>query len=162
MSGRPDLARRDKAFHLYAQYRNMSKVSKELKIPTQTILRWKNEDQWELKLSQLKDRLRSQHEIIEKAKDNVVLEKDLSDLRLIETLEAEVAEAITSKKIQILDWKDAIKTLEFTRKERRLIMGEPTDRPNGEIEVTFTREEDLDKHIDDLKRFIGEKKPDSE
>lgn len=156
MGGIPDFSRREKAFQLYAQYKNMSRVAKELKIPTQTIFRWKNELKWDDKLAQLRDKLRGQHDILEKAKDNFIVEKDLNDIKLIEILEEEVAKAITEKRITITDWKDAIKTLEFTRKERRLLMGEPTDRPAGEIEVSFTREEDLDKHIKELQKIIGE------
>lgn len=157
MAGVPDFARRDKAFRLYAQYKNMSKVSKELKIPTQTLLVWKKQEKWDEKLAQLREKLKGQMEILQKAEDNFVIERDLQKIKLIEILEEEVAKAIEEKKVVIEKWQDVIKTLEFTTKERRLLLGEPTDRTNGAIDVSFMKEEDLDKEIADLRRLIEKK-----
>jgi hypothetical protein len=163
MAGVPDYSRREAAFKLYAQYRNMSRVSKELKIPIQTLHSWKKQEKWQDKLTQLRDKLRTQHDVLKKADENFILEKDLSQLKLLEVLEQEVSKALLGEgrpKIEILEWKDLIKTLEFTAKERRLLMGEPTEREINTLEVPFLREEDLDKHIAELKRYIGEdKKP---
>ncbi len=154
MSGVPDFPRRERAFRLWAQYRNMSKVSKELKIPTQTLLSWKKSEQWEDKLAQLKDKLRGQYDVLKKAEDSFILEKDLAKIKLIEVLEEQVSKAITENRVIIDKWSDIIKTLEFTTKERRLLMGEPTEREINTIEVQGMSEEDLDSHIGDLKKFI--------
>ena len=83
MSGVPDWPRREKAFNYYAQCHNLSKTSKELKIPIQTLTYWKKSEKWDEKLSILKDKLRSQHEILKKAEENFTLESDLGKLKLI-------------------------------------------------------------------------------
>jgi len=160
MSGVPDFSRREQAFRLYAQYRNLSKVSKELKIPTQTLHKWKKDLQWEDKLAQLRDKLRGQVDIIERAKDNLSVAKDIQQLDFIALLEEEVAKAISEKTIVLTSWKDAIATLEYTTKQKRLLLGEVTEREVNSVEVSFTKEEDLDKHIEELQRFItNDKQP---
>lgn len=156
MAGVPDFSRREAAFRLYAEYKNLSKVSKELKIPTQTLNKWKKELKWEDKLALLRDKLRGQQEILDNAKDNFQVAQDLKEIALLELLEEEVADVLKTKRITIRSWRDVITTLEFTKKQRRLLQGEPTEIPKGEIDVTFTREEDLDKHIEELQRLVGD------
>lgn len=155
MSGVPDFSRREKAFHLYAQLKNMSKVAKELKIPTQTLWAWKKSEKWDEKLDQLKDKLRGQYEVLKKAEDDFVLAQDISKVKLIEVLEGEVAKAITEKRVVIDKWSDLIKTLEFTSKERRLLMGETTEIEKNCIEVKGMNEQEIDEHIKDLEKFIS-------
>lgn len=159
MAGVPDVVRRKKAFELYVQYKNMSKVSKELKIPTQTIHKWKTEENWDIKINQLRSKLQSQLDINQKAQDDINVQKDLAKLNALDLLDQKVAEAITSGQVQIRTWKDIISTMEFTTKERRLILGEPTHRGDDAVDVSFTKEEDLDKHIEELKRFFNEPEP---
>jgi hypothetical protein len=113
--------------------------------------------QWEAKLAQLRDKLRGQQEILDNAKDNFQVSQDLNEIKLLQLLEEEVADVLNHKKVGITSWRDVITTLEFTKKQRRLLQGEPTEIPKGEIDVTFTREEDLDKHIEELQRVIGDK-----
>lgn len=153
MSGVPDFSRREKAFKLYAQLKNISQVSKELKIPTQTLHNWKKEEHWDDKLDLLRDKLKTQLDLVKKGEDDLIVHKDMEKLNLLDILEQEVAQAITARGLQINSWKDLIATLEFTTKERRLIMGEPTGREINSIEVSFMREEDLDKEIERLERF---------
>lgn len=157
MAGVPDLAKREAAFKLYAQLKNISRVSKELKIPPQTLHVWKKKEDWDGKLASLKDKLRAQLDTLKKAEEDFIVEKDVNKVKILEVLEAEVAKAITEQKVQITRWDDLIKTLEFCAKERRLLMGEPTERQDGAIEVSFMREEDLDKSIKELNRFLGNK-----
>jgi len=157
MAGVPDFSKREAAFRLYAQYRNLSKVSKELKIPTQTLHKWKKELQWNEKLSQLQDKLRGQKDILDKAADNFIVAKDLTELKLLDFLEEEVADVLNKKKVGINSWRDVITTLDFVKKQRRLLLGETTEIEATTVEVHFTKEEDLDTHIEELQRVIGNK-----
>lgn len=160
MARRRNYADREKAFQLYAKLHcNKSAVGREMGIPVQTIAIWCKEEDWDNKLRALQTKLRSQYEILQKAKDNVVLQNKIGDLNILEAIELKVAEALTrdTGQLQINSMKDAILAMEFVNKEKRLILGEPTER--AFIETTAKNEKQLDDEIDQLTELVRRATP---
>jgi hypothetical protein len=153
MSKLPDLERRRQAFRLYVRYQNLLQVSKELAIPYTTIHNWYKEEQWGQKLKDRQMRLQGSIDVIKKAQDNLILEDQVSELKLLEHLETTVHNIMLTDEVRPSNWKDVIETLKFVFQEKRLILGEPTQRAVNTIDVSSMNEKDLDKAIEDLRRF---------
>ncbi len=153
MARQPDLQTREDAYRLWAKIGNASKVAKEMKINIQTIHVWKKQDRWEERKARMQDKLAGQLQVMERAKENLVLDDAIQGIKLLSYLEEEVAKALITERVVIQSWKDVIDTMKFIQGEKRMILGEPTSRT--EIEVKGMSEKDLDDNIKDLMKFAG-------
>lgn len=157
----PDVERRQTAFRLFVRYRNKSQVSRETGIPVATLHVWAKEDSWELKLSDLQSTLQGQMEVLKDAQNDLVQKDMLTEMQLLEHLQNKISGALLGNLIVPTTWQDVIKGLEFINKEKRLILGNPTERAinHDTIDVTGMKEEDLDRHIARMQSLIGAAKP---
>jgi hypothetical protein len=151
----PDVHRRRQAFRLYVRYQNLLQVSKELGIPYPTLHGWYKEEHWDQQLKDRQERLRGSVDVIKKAQDNLILQDQISELKLLEHLEVTVHNLMLNEEVRPSNWKDVIDTLKFVFQEKRLILGEPTERTVNTIEVSSMSEKDLDKEIENLHRLAG-------
>ena len=151
----PDVDRRRQAFRLYVRYQNLMQVSKETNIPYATLMRWKDEEDWEQKIKDRQGRLQGSLDILKKAQDNLILQDQVNELKLLEHLETTIHEILLSEEVRPSSWKDVVDTLKFVFQEKRLILGEPTERTVNTIEVDAMKEEELDSNIDNLRRLVS-------
>lgn len=154
MSKIPDLDRRRQAFRLMARYRNMLQVSKELNIPYATLQRWAKEEDWDQKLKDRQARLQGSLDVLRRAQNNLILEDQVNELKILEHLETMIHEILLNEEARPSSWRDVVETMKFVFQEKRLLLGEPTERTVNTIEVSSLKDEEIDKHINDLKRLI--------
>jgi hypothetical protein len=147
----PDV--REEAYRLWAKTGNLARVSKDLKINVQTLTRWRNDEKWEARKARLQDKLAGQLQVMDRAKDNLVLEDAIQGIKLLGYLEEKVAEALLTERVNIESWKDVLDTMKLIQQEKRLILGEPTSR--NAIEIKGMSEKDLDQNIRDMMKFCG-------
>jgi len=150
-----DVDKHQAAFRLYAKVRNKSRVSQELGIPVATIHVWAKQEGWDTKLNDLRSKLEGQIQVLRDAKDNAVVQDQISSLNLLEHLETTIAEVLLENQIRPTRWSDVIQTLSFIQKEKRLITGQPTEIPDGTIEITAKNVEDVEKDINTFLRLTG-------
>lgn len=150
-----DVDKHQAAFRLYAKVRNKSRVSQELGIPVATIHVWAKQEGWDTKLNDLRSKLEGQIQILRDAKDNTIVQDQISSLNLLEHLETTIAEVLLENQIRPTRWSDVIQTLSFIQKEKRLITGQTTEITDGTLEVTAKNEEDIDKDIHTFLRLTG-------
>ncbi len=155
MSKPIDVDRRQRAYQLYARYRNISKVSKELGIPVATLHVWKKQEGWDDKLINLQEQLKGSLEIIERAKDNTVVQGEIAQLNVLQHLETLVNQILVDNTIRPAKWSDVIKTLEYVQKERRLLLGENTENVKNAIEIEAKDEKEMEKDTDEFARLLG-------
>lgn len=155
MSKHIDVDKHQQAFRLYAKCRNKSRVSKDLGIPVATIHVWAKQEGWDNKLNDLRSKLEGQLDVLRKAKDDAVLQDQVTQINLLEHLESIVADVLLENQIRPARWSDVIQTLTFIQKEKRLITGQPTEIQDGAIEVTAKDEKDMDKDIHTFLRLTG-------
>lgn len=152
--GKPqDINRRRQAFRLYCRYHNLLQVSKELGVPYPTLHVWYKEEGWDQQVKDRQVRLQGSVDVLKKAQDNLVLEDQISELKLLEHLEVTVHNILLNEEARPNSWKDVIDTLKFVFQEKRLILGEPTERTINTIETSAMSEKDLDNAIEDLKKL---------
>jgi len=155
MSKSIDVDRRQRAFQLFARYRNLSRVSKELGIPVATLHVWKKQEGWEEKLVTLQEQLKGSLSILEKAKDNAVVAGEIAQLNVLQHLETMVAEVLVGRTIQMSKWSDVIKTLEYVQKEKRLLLGENTENVKNAIEIEKKDEKEMERDTEEYARLLG-------
>ncbi len=153
-----DIDRRQRAYQLFARYRNISKVSKELGIPVATLHVWKKQEGWEEKLTRLQEQLKGSIAVLERAKDNVVVQEEIDQLNVLQHLETLVNQILVDNTIRPAKWSDVIKTLEFVQKERRLLLGEKTENIKNIIEIEAKSEKDMEKDTDEFAKILGYEK----
>jgi len=155
MSRLPDFEKRQTAFRLYVRLRNVSRVSKETGIPPATLHVWKKEEQWEMKLADIQRTVSSQVEVIKEAQTNLAVKDQVSELQLLELLQVKVSNALVTLNIGPTTWRDIIQGMEYISKEKRLILGHPTERAVNTIEVSSMDEEGLDKRIKEMQLLVS-------
>lgn len=155
MSKIPDIDRRRQCFRLYVRYQNLMQVSKETNVPYATLQRWKDEEDWEQKIKDRQNRLQGSLDILKKAQDNLILADQVNELKLLEHLETMIHEILLNEEVRPSSWKDVVDTMKFVFQEKRLILGEPTERTVTTIEVNDMKDADLDSNIEDLRRLSG-------
>ncbi len=155
MSRLPDFEKRQTAFRLYVRLRNVSRVSKETGIPVATIHVWKKEEQWEMKLADIQKTVSSQVEVIKEAQTNLAVKDQVSELQLLELLQHKVSNALVELNIGPTTWRDIIQGMEYISKEKRLILGQPTERATNTIEVSSMSGDELDKHIEQMQAIVS-------
>lgn len=155
MSRLPDFEKRQTAFRLFVRLRNVSRVSKETGIPVATLHVWKKEEQWEMKLTDIQKTVSSQVEVLKEAQTNLAVKDQLSELQLLELLQQKVSNALVNLNIGPTTWKDVIAGMEYISKEKRLILGQPTERGIQTIEVSSMSGDELDKHIEEMQSLVA-------
>jgi hypothetical protein len=154
MSQMQDVERRRQSFRLFARYQNLMQVSKELNIPYATLQRWSKEEDWPQRLKDRQTRLTGSLEVLQKAQNNLILEDQVNELKILEHLETMIHELLINEEVRPSSWKDVVDTMKFVFTEKRLILGEPTERSVNTIEVSGLKEEDLDKNIASLRDLL--------
>lgn len=152
----PQIEKRQAAFNLYLKCRNLLQVSRELDIPAATLHVWKRDGQWDEKILNQQQLLSHYQGVLQKAQENLQIDSQITELKLLEFLEAKVAELLLSENVRPTSWKDVLITIDFVTKQKRLIMGEPTERGVHTIEASAMKEKDLDDEIQRLAKIVGE------
>ena len=89
---------------------------------------------------------------------NSILESEVNELKVLEMLEKEVYTVLLEKTIKPTKWSDVIETVEMVTKQKRLLLGRPTERSVNTIDITGMDEKDLDGRIAALK-LLTESQP---
>lgn len=156
--GRPkEIEKRKLAFKLYKKYNNLSKVADEVEITHSQICKWKKEDDWDEKLLQYQDLLKTRLTLKQTSETNIMLKEDEAALGYLGTLDDIALEAIYTGEIVPTTWNELISTLRFTSEQRRLILGQPTVRTEKtiNIEVQGYSDDELDRRVEETQRAIA-------
>ena len=123
-----DHLNRNKAFHLYAKSRNVTKVSEELDITLSTLFVWKKDDRWDERIAEAQTSM--QNTITDSgddSEDNEVvasLTKSLFDQINSLDLMDQGADAAVANSFKDISLQQVIKIKEFTSKQRITLLRE--------------------------------------
>lgn len=124
-----DIFNRNKAFHLYAKSRNVTKVSEELGIPGPTLFVWKREDKWDERIQEIEVSLQNRITDSEddSSEDNEAitsLTKSLAEQINSLNLMDQTADAAVANEFKDISLQQVIKIKEFTSKQRITLLRE--------------------------------------
>ncbi len=157
MARTKDSEKHKQAYLLYKKSKNLVKVSEELEISESSVRKWKDEEDWDNKIAVGQEKFSAFLKVMKDAEDNEILKSDLKDFRLLEQLEAIVAEKIYFEEIVPTNWNDIISTYRFVVEQKRLIQGKPTAHTVKDINVRVgsLSESELDTDIKRTQRAIA-------
>ncbi len=152
-----DTEKRRKGYEIYRKTKNLSKVAEELNVSTSAVHQWKDEEDWDNKITIGQQKFAAFLDTIKKAEGNAVLKDDLKDFQMLEQLEAIVSEKVYFEEIVPTNWSDVIQTYRFVAEQKRLILGKPTAHTVKDINVRVSSlsESELDTDIERTKRAIA-------
>jgi len=146
--GQKQIERRQRAFELWRRLGSLSAVSKVPGMPPiQTLSKWKKQDKWEERKNELQDLVRSQVEVLDEIKKSLSAEEDVKQLNFLRYLEMKVADVIIKGKVDIQTWRDVLETIRLIQNEKRLILGEPTQRSEVQLKIRDMSDEELEEQI---------------
>jgi len=123
-----DIFNRNKAFHLYAKSRNVTRVSEELDIPGPTLFVWKREDRWDERIKEievsLQDKITNSNEASEDNEAIASLTKSLAEQINSLNLMDQTADAAVAGNFKDVSLQQVIKIKEFTSKQRITLLRE--------------------------------------
>ncbi len=128
MGRNKDLFNRNKAFHLYAKSRNVTKVAEELDIPGPTLFVWKREDRWDERIQEvevsLQNKITNSDETPEENEAVISLTKSLAEQINSLNLMDQTADAAVADNFKEISLQQVIKIKEFTSKQRITLLRE--------------------------------------
>lgn len=145
-----DTKKREQAFLLYGKYRNIQTVSEETGLDISTLSRWKREDNWDSKLVDVSKRMKGMLNVLERAKQDLVIADMVSELSLLELLETFVAQAIAIDGVRPSKWADVLSTMKFIAERKDTIFSK-AESVKRETESTPIAEES--KELSDEERL---------
>jgi hypothetical protein len=150
MSRPKQVEKRKLAFKLYRQHSNLSKVAEEVGVSPSLVTVWKKEDEWDDKLLQLQNLLKTKLTLKETSENTALMEKDEVTLGMLKELENIVVEKVYTGEIEPT-------TLRFTTEQKRLLLGQPTIRTEKtvSVEVQGLEDNELSKRIEETTRAIA-------
>jgi len=132
-----ELIKREQAFQLYKKLKNIKAVSEVPGMPSYaTLLRWKEEDNWDERIEKTKEKLEKWETILAKLESDSLLKDDVAHLLLLNNLLERTVKAIIEKDLEPTSWKEAIDTLKMIFEQKRLLLGRATSK--SEIDLDFT------------------------
>jgi len=159
--GQKQIERRQRAFELWRRLGSLSAVAKVPGMPPiQTLSKWKKQDKWEERKNEIQDLVRSQVEVLDEIKKSLSAEEDVKQLNFLKYLEMKVADVIIKGKVDIQTWRDVLETIRLIQNEKRLILGEPTQRSEVMVKIKEMSDEELEEQIkrkEELLRCTGRK-----
>ena len=157
MSRPKQVEKRKLAFKLYRQHSNLSKVAEEVGVSPSLVTVWKKEDEWDDKLLQLQNLLKTKLTLKETSENTALMEKDEVTLGMLKELENIVVEKVYTGEIEPTTWNEIISTLRFTTEQKRLLLGQPTIRTEKtvSVEVQGLEDAELSKRIEETTRAIA-------
>jgi len=146
--GQKQIERRQRAFELWRRLGSLSAVAKVPGMPPiQTLSKWKKQDKWEERRNEIQDLVRSQVEVLDEIKKSLSAEEDVKQLNFLRYLEMKVADVIIKGKVDIQTWRDVLETIRLIQNEKRLILGEPTQRSEVQLKIRDMSDEELEEQI---------------
>jgi len=146
--GQKQIERRQRAFELWRRLGSLSAVAKVPGMPPiQTLSKWKKQDKWEERRNEIQDLVRSQVEVLDEMKKSLSAEEDVKQLNFLRYLEMKVADVIIKGKVDIQTWRDVLETIRLIQNEKRLILGEPTQRSEVQLKIRDMSDEELEEQI---------------
>ena len=132
-----ELIKREQAFQLYKKLKNLKAVSEIPGMPSYaTLLKWKEEDNWDERIEKTKEKLEKWEMILSKLESDSLLKDDVAHLLLLNNLLERTVKAIIDKDLEPTSWKEAIDTLKMIFEQKRLLLGRATSK--SEIDFDFT------------------------
>ncbi len=152
-----DTEKRRKGYEIYRKTKNLTKVAEELNVSTSAVHQWKDDEDWDNKITVGQQKFAAFLDVIKKNENNEVLKEDLKDYQILEQLEAIVSEKVYFEEIVPTNWGDVISTYRFVAEQKRLILGKPTSHSVKDINVRVSSlsESELDTDIERTKRAIA-------
>ncbi len=153
-----DTISRKKAYEIYRKNgRNVTKAAEESDTSPTTIQKWKEEEDWDNKISVGQEKFKAFLEVMKAAENNELLKIDLADFQILEQLEAMVSEKVYFEEIVPTNWSDVIQTYRFVMEQKRLLLGKPTAHTVKDINVRVGKlsEGELDTDIKRAQRAIA-------
>jgi hypothetical protein len=129
-----------RAFELWCELQSFRAVSGEPHMPSHmTIARWSSKEYpcrcpyhgWDVLLAERREHVREVVDLVrervpEEQKEDWVV-NDITQLQVLRKLEKIVLDAVDAGFVKPKIWQDVVSTIAMANKERRLIMGEPTE-----------------------------------
>ena len=155
-----DIFNRNKAYHLYAKSRNVTRVSEELDIPGPTLFVWKKEDRWDERIKEvevsLQDRITNSDETSEDNGAIATLTKSLAEQINSLALMDQTADAAVASNFKDVSLQQVIKIKEFTSKQRITLLRElksDEKEKKGANASTDSNTKDLEEKIAECREF---------
>jgi len=164
-----DVFNRNKAYHLYAKSRNVTRVSEELDIPGPTLFVWKREDRWDERIKEvevsLQDKITNSDEASEDNEAITSLTKSLAEQINSLNLMDQTADAAVAGNFKDVSLQQVIKIKEFTSKQRITLLrelksGEKEKKDAGASKVLDTQDlEEKKAECRELKKILDRLDP---
>lgn len=144
---------REQAFQLYKKLGNLKKVAEVPGMPAySTLLKWKEEDNWDKRIDQARENLEKWESILAKIESDGLVKDDVAHLMLLNFLFEKTVKAIIEKDLEPNTWKEALDTFKMIFEQKRILFGRATSK--SEIDIDFTS---MDEHeIRETLRKINE------
>ncbi len=158
MARSKDTGNRKKAYEVYRKNgKNLTKAAEEVDVSLTAVQKWKEEEDWDNKITVGQQKFKAFLEIMKQAENNDLLRVDLADFQLLEQLEAMVSEKVYFEEIVPTNWSDVIQTYRFVMEQKRLLLGKPTAHIVKDINVRVGNlsEGELDTDIERTQRAIA-------
>lgn len=164
-----DIFNRNRAYHLFAKSRNVTKVAEELGIPGPTVFVWKREDRWDERIKEvemsLQDKITNSDEASEDNEAIASLTKSLAEQINSLNLMDQTADAAVADNFKEIPLQQVIKIKEFTSKQRitllRELKGDEKEKKGtGTSKVLDTRDlEEKKAECRELKKILDRLDP---
>lgn len=150
--------KREEAFRLYKKLRSVKAVSEIDGMPSyQTLLKWKEEDEWDKRIEETQKKLEKWDSILAKLEQDSLLKDDLGQLMLLNVLLEKTLKTIIEKDLEPTSWKEALDTLKFIFDQKRLLFGRTQSRSTIEIDITQLEEKEITETLRKINTLLQEK-----
>ena len=147
---------REEAFSHYKKLGSVKAISEIPSMPDyKTLLRWKDEDKWDERISKTQENLQKWEGVLAKIESDSIVKDDVAHLMLLNFIFEKAIRSAIEKDLEPSTWKEFLDTMKMVFEQKRLLMGRAGSKAEFSIDFTSMDETEVRETIKKINEILG-------